>query len=232
MTTTRHANKNSPDPSRMDPEPELVSLKDLKLGEYAEIPWYKRRNWVIIWGLAAIAAVAVITDYPRHATTSQAKADGVAFVTSVTGNVAPCVASLTNANKVYATLASGHANAQQISEAPRLLQDDLVGCSYADGSIFSIATISLPRTLVHTAVGPFSHSVATWAWPTADAVIKYEIDLSRNPHDAAARAGLARAQAKLNVLRAQAYARYNLVVHQIGISAPPLNLPMGNQQAP
>lgn len=222
-TGTQGGGAGSEDPELSDRR--VVTLAELGLDDSSpKPPWYRRRAWALTIGVAAVLGTVVALDYPHRTTHAQQLADAKSFLAQIKGDVTACSFGVGEATTVFRDVAHGHLSSQQRSEVPHLLQDDLTACSYTNSQVYSLDTISVPRSLAGTQLASVAASTSTWAFPDAATYIENLAALDKNPANSKARGELRSEETALASQRAKVNSLVTAVQSQLHIKLPPMNL--------
>lgn len=149
-----------------------------------------RRPWVKRWPLwaaviVAVIAASVVSDLPQHSTVHDQVVAASAIVTEINTDMHACAYATTQAFSIYRGVVKGTFSPSDRALVPGYLSDDLKACSFADQSIFSLSTITVPTSPAGQHLGSVIKTVLEWS--TSDSVwaIQDIETLVKRPHDRA-----------------------------------------------
>jgi hypothetical protein len=194
-------------------------------GQPTRTPWYRRRAIVVGAAVAAIVAVAVVSDLPQKTTISERVAAEKAVLHAIDADVHPCAFAVAQTFSLYHDETAGGATPSQVARIPGLMRDDQDACSYTDGTIFDLSTITVPGTAAGRAVGEAVNTVTTWATSDALAAIEDIQALHSDPHDPRVLAKLQKEERLLATDRASAFGDVATASRVLGRPLPAPSLP-------
>ncbi len=169
-------------------------------------PWYRRRGLLAGSVVAAIAAVTVVTDLPRHASRPVEVAGEASTVSRVNADVAACSYGLGESLTIWADVQARSLTPAQTRQVPGLLRDDQQACSFVDDSIYQLSTLEVPASAPGRHLSRMIGAVTMWASSDALGAIEAIQTLATSPGDAAALRSLTRYEGLLRADRAKAEA--------------------------
>jgi len=186
--------------------------------------WYRHRAVLVAGGLAAVVAIAVLTDLPTHASRSVEIAGDKSVISQVNADVGPCSFALGESLTVYGDLTARTLSAADAARIPGLLHDDQTACSFVDDSIYQLSTIEVPGSTAGNDLGQLVNSVTLWATSDALSAIEQIQILYSHPSDASARGRLAQDEQMLRRDRGLAQAELDAADKALGTRLPALHL--------
>jgi hypothetical protein len=187
-------------------------------------PWYKHRGVLVAAGLAAVMAVAVVTDLPQHASRPVEIAGDKSVMSQVNADVGPCSYALGEAFTIYGDLTAHTLSASDAARVPALLRDDQEACSFVDDSVYQLSTIEVPGSAVGKDLGQLVSSVTLWASSDALSAIEQIQILYSHPSNATALQRLAQDEQLLGRDRGQAEAELDAADTVLRTRLPALRL--------
>jgi len=181
-------------------------------------PWYRRSATAVAVVVAAIIAVAVITDLPGNTTNSSNISEARSTIAEISTDVAPCNLGLTEAIGFYRDVRSGHITAGHRAQIPALIRDDYQACSYTNAQIVDLAGIDMPTSATGKSLNAIATSVLVWCDPDALAAIGAITTLIASPSNSTAASTLAKAERLLASDREHAYNGIASLAHTLGAS--------------
>ena len=106
--------------------------------------WYWRKSVVIPAVVVVVLAITVLTDLPQHASRSAEISGDRTVMSQINGDVGPCSYALGETFTIYAGLTAHSLTRSELGQAPGLLRDDQVACSFMDDSVYQLSTIEVP----------------------------------------------------------------------------------------
>jgi hypothetical protein len=146
----------------------------------------------VVAAIVVVVGASVIADLPQRTTRSEQVATAATVISSVDTGIQPCTYAVSQAFSLYQSETSGTLTASERAQVPGLVNEDGQACSFANQSVLSISTITLPNTPAGRDLGSVVKSV--YQWMTSDAVAAVDDigSLIAKPHDADARSDLAK----------------------------------------
>lgn len=191
----------------------------------AATPWYRRRGVIVGAAIAAVLAVAVITDIPAPTSRSSNIAAAKAVIDEVNTDLAPCANATGEAYQLYSFKVAGTITPDEQSGSSRWLSDDLVACSFANAQVFDLSDVEVPGT----ASGKQLAQMVGWVtqWATSDALNSMNAIsiLMTHPANAQALASLSTQWRAMEKDRASATGAVRTVEGMLDTTLPALVLP-------
>jgi hypothetical protein len=204
-------------------------------GAAGKRPWYRRRGPLAAGVVAVLVVVTVVTDLPQHASPAQQAASADAVVKAVNGDIHPCTFAVKETFELYADESDPSVSAADRARIPRMMADDQAACSFTNGTVFALATITTPGSAAGRDMGDAVNTVTLWVTSDALAAIEQIQALTSEPGDATAKARLAREERLLAADRAKADAEVDEAGRVLGahLTRPALpNLPVPDGTGP
>jgi hypothetical protein len=171
--------------------------------------WYWRKSAVVPAVVVVVLAITVLTDLPQHTSRSAEISGDRTVMSQINGDVGPCSYALGETFTIYAGLTAHSLTRSELGQAPGLLRDDQVACSFTDDSVYQLSTIEVPGSSAGKDLGQLVSTVTLWATSDALSAIEQVQTLDTHPTDSRALAQLRNDERLLASDRAQAEAELN-----------------------
>lgn len=188
-------------------------------------PWYRRRAVLLTVGVAAVVAVAVVTDLPQHTSRANQISDARSVLHQVDTDIAPCGYALKETLTIYRDETGHSLSTADRASAPGLLSQDQTACSFTNESIFDLSDIEVPGTASGHQLGAIIDIVTLWTTSDALGAIEAVQTLGASPSDAKAKAQLERDERLMASDRHSALDALGRVDRMLGATLPTLALP-------
>jgi hypothetical protein len=138
----------------------------------------RRIAWWLGLGIAACAAVAVVTDLPTRASSSYRRSDLTSFLGTISGDVGPCNGGLHDAVAAYHDHVAGRL---PDSTVRTFVSQGIASCSFANSGVVDLGGVQPPRSLASLHLDGLAPSVDAWAYLDAFSALQDLRDVQRRP---------------------------------------------------
>lgn len=189
-------------------------------------PWYLRSTALAAAAVLIIALIAVVVDFPTHATKQEHVATMTTEINAINKDVHPCSYAVQQAFQLYRADFLGNLTANESAHMTRYLRDDQAACSFTNQSVIDLGTLTLPQTAGGQHLSAVIKSVLEWETSDGVAAIDDIETLVAHPHAATPAADLRKRERLLASDRADAR-RATAAVNKAlgGTNVPPPALP-------
>lgn len=190
----------------------------------ARRPWYRRTGVLVVVVVVVLLAITVVTDLPQNASPKQEAATAAAVVKAIDTDIHPCAFAVRQTFDLYRDEDRSTTTAADRAQIPKLMDDDQAACSFSNGTIFDLSTITVPGSAAGHDMGDVVNTVTLWVTSDALAAIEAIQTLTARPEDRAALTKLDAEERLLASDRAKADADVAAANHLLGshVAAPAL----------
>ena len=163
----------------------------------AEVPWYRRRGWLIGAAAVVVLAITVVTDLPQHASRPAQISSDTSTMNAINAGVRSCAFAVSESLGLYQKERTHALKAGNLAVAPGLLRDDQNACSFTSEAIFTLSNLELPGSVAGKYLQRLVGTVTTWATSDGLAAVEAIETLWNTPRDQRALRSLSSAERHL-----------------------------------